>query len=153
MSNGEELYNCPCDSCDYSHHSKRSVLSHYTAKTDSSHEGSYGHAKQLLKEQRRGEGDSDEGDSGGTVEPEEPEVPEADEATKEENMEEEVTCPECGTDEELYQADSALKLYKKKGVQLDSDQKKALKRADVACMNCGVAFDTEDDGGEGESDE
>lgn len=47
---GQQLVSCPVDDCDYGPFPRKSVLAHYSGKTDGLHPGGYQKAKQVVPE-------------------------------------------------------------------------------------------------------
>lgn len=132
-----QMHECPADGCEYTG-VKSSVLGHYSGKQDEAHSGGYADAKRALSE--GGQQESTESTDGGSTEggAATPSFPAADGGS---DGDEEVSCPECNSTEEVYEADSVLSLYERHAhVTVTPEVRRNLRDADAGCVGCGTAF-------------
>lgn len=142
-----ETYTCPADGCEYSG-LKDSVLGHYSGKQDDAHSGGYADAKRALNKADGGASadgqestDSTSTQGGATT----PSFPSADGGDSQSSDSGAPECPGCGSNDEVYTADSVLKMYQRHaGVELTPEHRKALREADAGCVGCGTAFTVEE---------
>lgn len=142
-----DLYECPADGCSYGPKPKKSVLGHFSGKQDDAHAGGYPEAKRALEGTPEGDPQGDppesaetDGSGGRTPDVSEPSFPEADGESNRGTVDH--SCPSCGSDTDVYTADSVVVMYTKHpGIKLTDAHMKALDDADAACVGCGTAFD------------